>query len=264
MKIAVLFDGAGLARYGLEQAGHDCVGFEIDPWKHLLSRCLGSGNCILADATKVDLTDFDGVWASPPCQTRSRATLPGTTPLNGYHRLDYTQWCLETLNALNLDCYWIENVVTFDYSLDHLLVHGESKGVYNAAQFTERPLQNRNRIVCGRFRKPRVYRRYQQRYKEAIPCIMASEYHGSSNDNRRAARHFGRKLTLTECAYYQGLPQIPEQWLHRPDDFPGDRREWFKVLYEAIGNGVPPYMSKAFGESMINNHDANWVIGCRN
>ena len=27
MRIAVLFDGAGLARLGLEQAGHTCVGF---------------------------------------------------------------------------------------------------------------------------------------------------------------------------------------------------------------------------------------------
>ena len=55
MKIAVLFDGAGLARLGLEQAGHDCIGFELDPWKHYLSTWVGSGNCVLADARKVDL-----------------------------------------------------------------------------------------------------------------------------------------------------------------------------------------------------------------
>jgi site-specific DNA-cytosine methylase len=49
LKIAVLFDGAGLARLGLEQAGHDCTGYEIDPAKHHLSRMVGSGNSVLAD-----------------------------------------------------------------------------------------------------------------------------------------------------------------------------------------------------------------------
>jgi site-specific DNA-cytosine methylase len=34
MKIAVLFDGAGLARKGLEDSGHECTGFEIDPVSH--------------------------------------------------------------------------------------------------------------------------------------------------------------------------------------------------------------------------------------
>ncbi len=38
MNIAVLFDGAGLARLGLEQAGHTCTGIELDPLKHMLSK----------------------------------------------------------------------------------------------------------------------------------------------------------------------------------------------------------------------------------
>ena len=33
MNIAVLFDGAGLARLGLEQAGHTCIGIELDPFR---------------------------------------------------------------------------------------------------------------------------------------------------------------------------------------------------------------------------------------
>ena len=37
MKVACLFDGAGLARLGLEQAGLDVTGYELDPAKHALS-----------------------------------------------------------------------------------------------------------------------------------------------------------------------------------------------------------------------------------
>lgn len=45
MRIAVLFDGAGLARLGLEQAGHDCTGYELDPaqWDRVLYEAIGNG-----------------------------------------------------------------------------------------------------------------------------------------------------------------------------------------------------------------------------
>lgn len=65
LKIAVLFDGAGLSRLGLEQAGHECTGYELNPIAHELSKHVGSGNCVLADVKDVDLTEFDAIWASP-------------------------------------------------------------------------------------------------------------------------------------------------------------------------------------------------------
>lgn len=49
MKIAVLFDGAGLARLGLEQAGHECIGVELDPVAHYLGQFVGSGECCHGD-----------------------------------------------------------------------------------------------------------------------------------------------------------------------------------------------------------------------
>jgi len=50
-----------------------------------------------------------------------------------------------------------------------------------------------------------------------------------------------------------------EQWLYRPNRFPGDRKEWQKNLYEAIGNGVPVYMAKAFGEATKFPEHCDWI-----
>jgi len=48
--ILVLFDGAGLARHGLELAGHNCTGVELDENKCLLSEYLCKGECLNGDA----------------------------------------------------------------------------------------------------------------------------------------------------------------------------------------------------------------------
>ena len=124
MKIAVLFDGAGLARLGLEQAGHTCVGVELDPHKHHLSSFVGKGDCLLADVRSFDLTGFDAVWASPPCQQRSQARTQGAP--RSIYADDLVDWAL----ALDTNVLWVENVVT----------SGKQFGaLYNAAQFHEPP-----------------------------------------------------------------------------------------------------------------------------
>lgn len=109
MKIAVLFDGAGLARLGLEQAGHQCTGVELDPLKHCLSLSIGSGNCVLGDATQFDVSGFDAIWASPPCATRS--SLPKDLTGKGglrqpQYQNNYLEWCLR----LDTETLWVENV----------------------------------------------------------------------------------------------------------------------------------------------------------
>ena len=79
------------------------------------------------------------------------------------------------------------------------------------------------------------------------PAITATEYKGCASDKRRASRFYGRRLTIQECAYHQGFV-IPEAWYATPKEFKGTPGQWKNQLYEAIGNGVPVYMAKAFGD----------------
>lgn len=240
MRIAVFFDGAGLARLGLEQAGHDCEGYELDPVKHHLSRYVGSGQCMLADATTVNLAGFDAIWASPPCQWLSSARTQGD-PVSPY-ATNLLDWALDLMYQYPDKVIWVENVTP-------LGLHSDLWGYpYNAAQFLEYPLQNRPRIIGGNYIPPEVYRPYQYKYSRELdicPTITASEYKGCATDTRRASRYYGRRLTLDECAYHQGFT-IPPAWYNR---LPGySTAQWYRVLYEAIGNGVPCYMALAFGK----------------
>ena len=232
MRIAVLFDGAGLSRLGLEQAGHTCIGVELDPHKHYLSSFVGNGECILADVREFDLAGFDAVWASPPCQQRSQARTQGAP--RSIYADDLVDWAL----AIKTPVLWVENVVS----------SGDQFGaLYNAAQFHEPPLQIRNRVIGGRYQAPEVLRAYTRAVKGVCPAITATEYRGCASDKRRASRFYGRRLTLEECAYHQGFT-IPPEWGTPPSWFKGTSTAWRNQQYEAIGNGVPVYMARAFGE----------------
>jgi DNA (cytosine-5)-methyltransferase 1 len=67
-----LFCCAGGASVGLERAGFDVVGVDIEFHKNY------PGPMIVIDALKIEqvlaLSDFDLIWASPPCQRWSKAT----------------------------------------------------------------------------------------------------------------------------------------------------------------------------------------------
>ena len=234
MRIAVLFDGAGLARLGLEQAGHTCTGVELDPWKHYLSKLTGSGNCILGNALEFDYTEYDAVWASPPCQSRSCARRSPTV-----HQ-DYVAWCLN----IKKDILWVENVVG-DQDVD-----SSWGNIWNAAQFITPPLQNRNRVIGGRHNRPVTDRVFKWRYPGICPTVLATEYKSAveGDDRRKASKFFGRRLLPQDVAKVQGFV-IPDAWLWTPRHWTGTSIQWEYVIYQALGNGVPCYMSKRFGEA---------------
>jgi site-specific DNA-cytosine methylase len=235
-KCAVLFDGAGLARLGLELAGWSCVGVDLNPISHHLGKFVGSGNVIQANAEHCDLTGCDACWASPPCQWGSQARTQGNPESEFSHWM--TDWALK----ISTPVLWVENVMARESRFN------EWGRVWNAAQFTDEPMQNRNRIVGGHHPEPKVFHPYQKTFANTVPTILATEYKGSAGDQRRASRYFGRKLTLEECAYYQGF-EIPKEWWEPLPGFTPSK--WRQELYKAIGNGVPCYMSYAFGQAAL-------------
>jgi len=249
VKVAVLFDGAGLARLGLEQAGLDCTGFELDPMTAALGRQVGSGNVHVADARDVDLAEFGAVWASPPCQPYSdqnhldRNEVILASDADGLADPELLTWALQIQTPI----LWVENVMsrTGRHSL------AVRRQCWNAAQFLEYPIQRRRRMILGRYPPPKVWREFKEDYPHMSgyvpPAPLASEVaHGGrsgdpSQERRKFSRWYMQKAdrmpTLDDMAIAQGF-NIPPVWYSI-----GTKAQ----LSQAIGNGVPVYMAKAFG-----------------
>jgi site-specific DNA-cytosine methylase len=240
MKILVLFDGGGLAMRGLLNAGHKCVGVEIDPKRVELSKLLNpEAEHICADVLALDpafIASFEGVWASPPCQFWSEQN----QTQNNAETKDLLWWSLSLQNRF----LWVENVVSKR--------SGEWGYYYNAAQFLPTPVQRRRRMIAGRYPEPFVYRGYKGDYVEfqnvCPPAVMASEigYRSPRKDLSKEHSKFtkwymlrGHRPTVDDMAAAQGLV-IPDGW----------RSSSKKFLSSVIGNGVPVYMAEAFGNAL--------------
>ena len=261
MKIAVLFDGAGLARLGLEKAGHECVGVELDPVAHHLGAFVGEGGQVLGDVRH----DFvrgviewaDAVWASPPCQKRSSARTQGEA--TSEYAEDLLEWSLGLrAQYQHLKALWVENIRSQKASEN---TWGTK---WNAVQFAEVPLQNRQRIVGGFYPEPEVYREFKSYYRDMnlCPCVTATEFKGCASDKRRASRYYGVKLSLEDVAFRMGMGRlpntrdkdisytyVPEAWAEQPGWFDGTAAMWRYAQYRALGNGVPVWMAEAFGKA---------------
>jgi site-specific DNA-cytosine methylase len=246
LNILVLFAGAGLATRGLLDAGHTCTDVEIIPEKSHLSKILNpEATHLIADVLTLDATwiaSFDAVWSSPPCQKRSK----GSTTANFERYEGYDDLLLHSL-VLSNDVLWVENVF-------------EGKGNdkwgsrYNAAQFMERPIQNRQRLIGGRYRTPGTYRQFEMSYLKhgwnISTAVTASMWHRLRDTYFRDGTCediYGYVPTLDEVARLQGIDAIPLSWYDPIDGY--SWTQWQRNLYEAIGNGVPVYMARAFGEA---------------
>lgn len=101
--MADLFCGAGGAARGLQQAGFRVVGFDIKPQPRY-----AGDEFHQQDALMVDLSRFDAVWASPPCQAYS--TVSGRSRKAGSRDYpDLVEPVRRKLAATSLP-YIIENV----------------------------------------------------------------------------------------------------------------------------------------------------------
>ena len=182
-KCAVLFDGGGYARVGLEAAGWDCTGYELNPIAHWFGGHHGKAGSKsqLADATSVDLSPFDAVWASPPCQTRSNANPSGIS--SGQYSKDFVDFSLDLWDKYeNLKILWVENVATT--KKDQRRFGTPS----NASQYSENPTQNRIREMGGKYPKPETYSEFSRRYinfPNICPTIVATEFKAGKTATRR-------------------------------------------------------------------------------
>lgn len=271
--IAVLFDGAGLSRLGLTRAGHDCTGYELNETMAYLSNILCNKPAIIGDVRDYDYDQYDAIWASPPCKFWSDGNHFDTKDNHGiYGEKDLLLWSLDLIEKYSDKTIWVENVIPLrnrrtyaaefkKQGYEKYLTYGNDwqwGELYNAAQFIVPPRQIRKRIIGGRYPKPETQLHFRHYYRHLLdtvsPAITATVWKDYYSDpqtvkvRRSEVIWWGRCPSVREAAWLQGIDEFPEEWWY-PNRKTG-YSVWRRALYQGIGDGVPVYMAKAFGEAL--------------
>ena len=102
---------------------------------------------------------------------------------------------------------WVENVTSGNNTWGT---------IYNAAQFTPTPLQNRNRVIGGRVSASKVYHAYQRWYPEAMPCILACEGRGGLKKRKQAAHWEDNYLSKKLPSIKALIRYLKAGWMYLP------------------------------------------------
>lgn len=206
-KCLVLFDGIGLSRLGLLQAGYHCCGVEIDATNKIIGdeliKFFGyTSRSVCANVLDIPfdlMSKFDAIWASPPCQTRSMANIKKDVS-NPIVSQDLLQWSLN-LKGLT-KTLWVENVYNKTCS--------SSWGTkYNQVQFQLIPTQSRCRIIGGNYTKPKLLREFKEWYPNVKGVRYVMGENNKCNPQYIPAKNEDCSLDVIPPGYVKAFNALP-------------------------------------------------------
>ena len=212
-----LFCGGGGAALGLAWAGFDVTGVDINFQKNYPFRF------IMADALvlPVDLSDFDFIWASPPCQAYSVASKPQPD----FEARNYPALIPDVRSLLEGHPYTcVENVVGAPLK-KCVILSGPSMGL---------PRIERRRIFETSFFMlfPEPQRLPREMWEGGQAGTITTSMSSSSHFYRRKRAGLPGKIPLWEAKEMMGIP--PEH----------------QMTVREVGEAVPPKYSEYIGREV--------------
>ena len=221
-----LYCGAGGASIGLKQAGFDViVGIDIN--KNCGKRY--PYDFILADALSppLDITDFDLVWASPPCEGFSSAS--NASKQKGK---EYVDLLTPTRSMIeNHPCFCIENVSNAPMRPD-LMLTGPAVGLENIQRVRIFEF-NPNWFIRNFFLAPSPALVPKHKFKNGEALTVTTTMASSNSFYARKANGLPGKAPNRESKKKMGIPKK------------------FAMTTAEIGRAVPPPYAKFIGEQIL-------------